>query len=101
MKTPDTNEPLRSGRLFGQWIPTAERLPENPEGFPGNDHVPCLCVWKHEMRIMQWNAYYKVWDDADGDDFFCQPVDVSHWMPLPDWPNNKIRGGEHPTPHSP
>lgn len=81
---------------FGVWVPTADRVPANPEGFPRNDHVPCLCAWRGEngggdMRILQWNAYYKVWDDADGDDFFCKVQEVTHWMPLPPWPNT---GGE-------
>ena len=78
--------------VFGLWVPTTERLPANPEGFPRNDHVPCICAWDGEngggdMRILQWNAYYKVWDDADGDDFFCKVQEVTHWMPLPPWPN--------------
>ncbi len=81
--------------LFGVWVPTAERVPENPKGFPNEDHVACLCVWigecrGGEIRILQWNAYYKVWDGADGDDFFCAAPDVSHWMPLPSWPNKSI-----------
>lgn len=84
---------VATGDLFGQWVPTAERVPANPEGFPRNDHVPCLCAWRGEngggdLRILQWNAYYKVWDDADGDDFFCEVQEVTHWMPLPPWPNN-------------
>jgi hypothetical protein len=81
--------PLCSGDLFGIWVPTAQRQPENPPGFPKDDHVACLCVWKFEMRILQWNAYYKVWDDAEGDDFFCAVQDVTHWMPLPPWPNDE------------
>ena len=78
--------------VFGLWVPTTERLPDNPEGLPRNTHVPCLCAWRGEygggdMRILQWNAYYNVWDDADGDDFFCNVQEVTHWMPLPPWPN--------------
>ena len=87
---------------FGVWVPTADRVPANPEGFPRNDHVPCLCAWLGEnvggdMRILQWNAYYKVWDDAYGDDFFCNAQEVTHWMPLPPWPNiaNEPRRYEH------
>lgn len=87
-----TTQLVGTGDLFGHWVPTAERVPANPEGFPRDDHVPCLCVWRGEnggsdMRILQWNAYYKVWDDADGDDFFCKVQEVTHWMPLPPWPN--------------
>ncbi len=41
------------------------------------------------MRILQWNAYYKVWDDSDGDDFFCKVQEVTHWMPLPPLPNDQ------------
>ena len=82
---------------FGVWVPTADRVPANPEGFPRNDHVPCLCAWLGEngggdMRILQWNAYYKVWDDSDGDDFFCKPGEVSHWMPLPLHPSQNKAG---------
>ena len=88
---------VATGDLFGLWVPTAERVPANPEGFPRNDHVPCLCAWLGEngggdMRILQWNAYYKVWDDADGDDFFCKPGEVSHWMPLPLHPSQNKAG---------
>jgi len=76
------------------WISSADRLPENPPNFPKDDHAACLCVWKYEMRILQWNAYYKVWDDSEGDDFFCNPQEVTHWMPLPPWPNAKFRGDQ-------
>ena len=91
--------------VFGLLVPTADRAPANPEGFQRNDHVPCLCAWRGEngggdMRILQWNAYYKVWDDADGDDFFCNVQEVTHWMPLPPWPNTvhePHRGSPSPT----
>lgn len=76
-----------SADLFGLWVPTLDRLPANPPGFPNDDHVACLCIWEFEMRLLQWNAHYKVWDDHDGDDFFCDAQEVSYWMPLPAWPD--------------
>jgi len=93
-KNSAATQAVANGDLFGIWVPTAERVPANPEGFPRNDHVPCLCAWLGEnvggdMRILQWNAYYKVWDDAYGDDFFCNAQEVTHWMPLPPWPNTQ------------
>ena len=101
-KNSAATQAVANGDLFGIWVPTAERVPANPEGFPRNDHVPCLCAWLGEnvggdMRILQWNAYYKVWDDAYGDDFFCNAQEVTHWMPLPPWPNiaNEPRRYEH------
>lgn len=40
----------------------------------------------HEVRILTWNPHYNVWDDEEGDDFFCKPDQVSHWMELPEAP---------------
>jgi len=95
---PDERAGCAVADLFGVWVPTDERVPENPKDFPNEDHVPCLCIWigecrGGEIRILQWNAYYKVWDGADGDDFFCEAQKVTHWMPLPPSPNIRAETG--------
>ena len=40
----------------------------------------------HEIIMLTWNPHYNVWDDFDGDDYYCDPEMVSHWMELPEIP---------------
>jgi len=73
-----------------QWIPSSERLPLPSDRADLSDHLPCLCVYTKygpEICILHWNFPFSVWDDSEGDDFFCDPIDVSHWMPLPQLPS--------------
>lgn len=71
-----------------EWIPTADKLRPDKPGKRPYEQVPCLVVKNQEILIRLWNFEHLVWDDEDGDDFFCNAVDVTHWMPLPDLPSN-------------
>lgn len=68
------------------WVPTAQRFPPTPDSYPEEEHVRCLCVRRGEVVILEWNSQHYCWDDANGDDFFCNLLDVSHWMPVPAMP---------------
>jgi hypothetical protein len=72
---------------YFRWIPTKDELPSAPIPFQ-RESLLCLCIHKSSPRLLRWNYHYKVWDDEEGDDFFCAPLDVDLWMPFPDWPKN-------------
>ncbi len=61
------------------WIETKDRLPE--------DDIDCLVFYKGYVRHLVWNISHQVWDDSDGDDYFCDATEVTHWMPFPDAPD--------------
>lgn len=72
--------------VCGIWVPTDKK--RNPDGVGGkiNEQIPCLIVCDGEILIRQWNCHYECWDTEDGDDFYCSPAKVTHWMPLPKMP---------------
>jgi hypothetical protein len=65
-----------------QWISVKERLPERDPNARYSE-VPCLVCHKGEIKILVFNHEHMCWDDADGDDFYCKTMEVSHWMELP------------------
>lgn len=79
-------------RLGKEWTAATDKLhPEKP-GLSRYEQVPCLIVRNREILIRLWNCEHQVWDTEDGDDFYCEAKDVSHWMPLPDLPAGKKKG---------
>ena len=64
------------------WIKTTDRLPQK-NGGSSYEHVYCLIRWRGETMVRPWNCAYLCWDDEDGDDFFADATEVTHWMPLP------------------
>lgn len=63
------------------WIPVSERLPENGE------IVLCRLIF-NELRILQWDSVSKWWlGYGTGDDW--RQTDVTHWMPLPEPPQEE------------
>ena len=71
-----------------EWIATTEKLHPDKPGLLRYEQIPCLIVRNREILIRQWNCEHLVWDDEDGDDFYCEAKDVTHWMPLPALPSN-------------
>lgn len=57
------------------WISVKDRLPEDEE---------CVYVIP-QCKLLCWNEYHNVWDDEDGDDYYCDKDAVSHWMPIPEF----------------
>ena len=74
-------------QLSKQWVDVNDRLPED-----GTDKsIYCLVVSKYDGIVVRpYNQYHKCWDDEDGDDHYCEPTDgkITHWMPLPEPPEN-------------
>jgi hypothetical protein len=70
------------------WISTKDKLHPDKPGLKPYEQVACLVVYKCEVFIRLWNCEHLVWDDEDGDDYFCSAEDVSYWMLLPDLPPN-------------
>ena len=71
---------------FGVWTATAVCPHPAKPGKKRYEQVPCLVLHQGEILIRQWNCEHLVWDREDGDDFFCQTNEVTHWMPLPALP---------------
>ncbi len=63
-------------------ISKTDDLPKKP-GIDSYEHVDCLCVHKGTIKNLLWNCEHEVWDDTDGDDYFCDPLEVSMYRPLP------------------
>ena len=68
-----------------EWIKTSDRLPEKP-GKSHYEYVECLIVYKGDVIKRPWNCEHLCWDDEEHDDFFCDPKEPTHWMPLPEPP---------------
>lgn len=68
------------------WINVEDELPKE-EG-------PCLCYDNHhkQIRVLVFNDFHDCWDQEDGDDYYTDSVGgkVTHWMKLPELPNNII-----------
>jgi hypothetical protein len=67
---------------MNDWTKTAEKMPEKD----GNYFV----YHKGQVRILTWNSHYRNWDDGEGDDYFCDAEDGTHWIEFiwPDRPSD-------------
>lgn len=50
------------------------------------ESVPVLVANEFEIMLLVYNGYYKVWDDADGDDFLYKLDKFDYWCHLPENP---------------
>lgn len=50
------------------------------------EQYDCLVFYKGEIKHLVWNCEHLVWDDADGDDYFCDALSPTHYMLFPDYP---------------
>ena len=69
------------------WISVKDKLPDRQPNV-SYSQVQCLVIYKKEIRILTFNHEHMVWDDFDMDDYFCDINDVTHWMPLPEYPKD-------------
>lgn len=65
---------------MNNWISIQENLPKTNDSF--------LVVYRGQILIRMWNPDEVCWDDEDGDDYWKDVNDVSHWMPLPEPPKD-------------
>lgn len=63
-----------------EWIKISQGVPDKDNQY--------LCIFKREICILTWNSRNECWDEEDGDDYCCDPMDVSHYMGLPEFPIN-------------
>jgi hypothetical protein len=68
----------------GGWRPikSMHDLPEKP-GKMAYEQIDCLIVYRGDVLRRTWNCEHLCWDDEEGDDFFCDPLDASHYMLTP------------------
>lgn len=71
------------------WFSTADEIYPQQIGNKLRETIPCLVIYKGAILLRFWNFHYTCWDSEDGDDFFCNRDQVSHWMPAPDKPDQK------------
>ena len=64
------------------WISTKEKLPQKSGGYI-REQKACLIYHHKEIKLRVWNCEEQVWDDEYGDDYFCDALKPTHWMPLP------------------
>lgn len=78
-------EELKSGGAKYDWHFTdTDPHPPKP-GLKPYEHVECLIIMKKrpsQIFMRPWNCEHLVWDDAEGDDFFCETDDVLCWTPI-------------------
>jgi hypothetical protein len=70
-----------------EWIKVEDDLPKKD----GRSSIYCLVFDNyHGSMVLPYNEYHKCWDQEDGDDFYSEAVGgkITHWMPLPEPPNN-------------
>lgn len=63
-------------------------LPKKP-GLRSYEQVDCLIVYKGRVLHRMWNCEHEVWDDEDGDDYFCDALAPSHYMVAPALPTDE------------
>lgn len=70
------------------WIKTTDRLPEKPNK-KSYEYVDCLIYHEGEIKMRPWNCEHLCWDDEYYDAHFCDPLEPTHWMPLPPPPTSE------------
>lgn len=76
---PGDGHPGLPGRL--PWIRTIDRLPGNP-GEASCGHVDCIVFHVGECSQLSWNVEHQCWDDTEGDDYYCDAMEPTHWFRL-------------------
>lgn len=56
-------------------------LPKKP-GLRSYEQIDCIIMHKGEMKFRVWNCEHGVWDDSEGDDFYCGPLEPTHYFVL-------------------
>ena len=70
------------------WISTNDKLHPDKPCAQRYEQILCLIVRDREILLRCWSCEHLVWNDEDGDDFYCKAEDVTYWMPVPPVPSN-------------
>ena len=83
------NRTARAERM-AQWIPVSERLPESHRYV-----LVCSRQWRGVGMYCDSDMWqdFERWQDERSEFIECNGPEVTHWMPLPDWPYEQ---GESP-----
>lgn len=66
-----------------EWISTKDKLPEK-SGKYNYEHVECLVIRGDGLEILMWNCEENYWDNEEGDDFECAPLEVEYYITTQD-----------------
>ena len=73
------------------WIKVEDKLPEEGVNVLAIENsklkLMALCYVSDDNNNMTW-AWCQVYDGLDGEAYFDDEYEVTHWMPLPEHPNN-------------
>ena len=70
---------------MNEWIKSSERLPDEEGDYIVYGIPTCISCWKEwRVREATWKMKNKSFEFGEYD---C-PLEVSHWMPLPEKPND-------------
>lgn len=72
-------------------IKTLDDLPKKP-GKQDYETIPCVLIYDGEFRLSHWNCEHGCWDDSEGDDFFCKPLEPKFYAVLT-WPDVQQKDG--------
>lgn len=62
-----------------QWIRPQDYLPPD-SGQYNVEQIQCLAIRNSGIEMLYWNPTHNCWDNADGDDWECDPFDVQWYM---------------------
>jgi hypothetical protein len=51
------------------------------------EQYDCLVYHKGEVKHLVWNCEHVCWDERTGDDFYCDPLEPTHYMLFPEHPS--------------
>lgn len=62
-----------------KWTRPQDYLPPD-SGKYNVEQIQCLAIRNSGIEMLYWNPTHNCWDNADGDDWECDPFDVEWYM---------------------
>jgi hypothetical protein len=65
------------------------------------EQYDCHVFHKGVVKHLVWNCEHEVWDDHSGDDYYCDPLEPTHYMMFPEEPltAEQATAGDEVMPH--
>ena len=68
---------MDADKKYFEWVRTSDATPEDGERVLIKR---CCYSLSDYWEVATWNDHYNVWDDAEGDDYFCDKENVECWL---------------------